>query len=108
MMAGEMLVTRLNLADPAQRDAADGFVMAHPQGTPFHRPAWLTGVERGTGNRAHMLAAVAPSGEIAGLLPLHHVRSALFGDRKSVVSGKSGSVRVDLGGCRVIKKKKKK
>ncbi|BAI96341.1 peptidoglycan bridge formation protein FemAB [Sphingobium sp. TA15] len=79
MMAGEMLVTRLNLADPAQRDAADGFVMAHPQGTPFHRPAWLTGVERGTGNRAHMLAAVAPSGEIAGLLPLHHVRSALFG-----------------------------
>ncbi|NYI21160.1 FemAB-related protein (PEP-CTERM system-associated) [Sphingobium francense] len=74
-----MLVTRLNLADPAQRDAADGFVMAHPQGTPFHRPAWLTGVERGTGNRAHMLAAVAPSGEIAGLLPLHHVRSALFG-----------------------------
>src|SRR3546814_18790805 len=54
MMAGEMLVTRLNLADPAQRDAAAGFVMAHPQGTHFHRPAWLTGVERGTGNRAPM------------------------------------------------------
>src|SRR3546814_20034820 len=29
------------------------------------------------------------------------------GDRKSVVSGKSGSVRVDLGGRRIIKKKKK-
>src|SRR3546814_19387339 len=28
------------------------------------------------------------------------------GDRKSVVSGKSGSVRVDRGGGRVIKKKK--
>src|SRR3546814_21005135 len=27
-------------------------------------------------------------------------------DRKSVVSGKSGSVRVDLGGGRIIKKKK--
>src|SRR3546814_17845677 len=27
-------------------------------------------------------------------------------DRKSVVSGKSVSVRVDLGGCRIIKKKK--
>lgn len=26
-----------------------------------------------------MLAAVAPSGEMAGLLPLHHVKSALFG-----------------------------
>src|SRR3546814_13192846 len=30
------------------------------------------------------------------------------GDRKSVVSGKSGSVRVDLGGRRIRKKKKKK
>src|SRR3546814_20161648 len=29
-------------------------------------------------------------------------------DRKSVVSGKSVSVRVDLGGRRIIKKKKKK
>src|SRR3546814_13691595 len=28
-------------------------------------------------------------------------------DRKSVVEGKSGSVRVDPGGCRYIKKKKK-
>src|SRR3546814_14323184 len=28
-------------------------------------------------------------------------------DRKSVVKGKSGSVRVDLGGRRIIKKKKK-
>src|SRR3546814_13008033 len=27
------------------------------------------------------------------------------GDRKSVVSGKSVSVRVDLGGCRILKKK---
>src|SRR3546814_13235569 len=30
-----------------------------------------------------------------------------FEDRKSVVSGKSVSVRVKLGGCRSIKKKKK-
>src|SRR3546814_16044863 len=36
-----------------------------------------------------------------------HVRllSAGLADRKSVVSGKSGSVRVDLGGRRIIKKK---
>src|SRR3546814_10977649 len=32
---------------------------------------------------------------------------AIWTDRKSVVSGKSGSVRVDLGGRRIIKKKKK-
>src|SRR3546814_20174339 len=33
-------------------------------------------------------------------------RREIFGDRKSVVSGKSVSVRVDLGGRRFIKKKK--
>src|SRR3546814_18901718 len=31
-----------------------------------------------------------------------------IGDRKSVVSGKSVSVRLDLGGCRNFKQKKKK
>src|SRR3546814_15411804 len=31
-----------------------------------------------------------------------------FGDRKSVVSGKSVSVRVELGGRRILKKKKNK
>src|SRR3546814_19590119 len=37
---------------------------------------------------------------------LHHVRgSPWIPDRKSVVSGKSVSVRVDLGGRRIIKKK---
>src|SRR3546814_20203131 len=35
-------------------------------------------------------------------------RSPEIADRKSVVSGKSVSVRVDLGGRRIIKKKKKK
>jgi len=79
MKTGDVLVTALDLADPVQREAADAFVMAHPEGTPFHRPAWLQGVERGTGNRAHMLSAVAPSGQIVGLLPLHHVKSVLFG-----------------------------
>src|SRR3546814_20740418 len=41
-------------------------------------------------------------------IPLLHVDTGWkFGeiDRKSVVSGKSGSVRVDLGGRRIIKKK---
>ncbi|WP_375197630.1 FemAB family XrtA/PEP-CTERM system-associated protein [Sphingobium sp.] len=80
MRTGEIFVTALDLADPAQRAAADAFVMAHPEGTPFHRPAWLQGVARGTGHRAHMLSAVAHSGQIVGLLPLHHVKSALFGD----------------------------
>src|SRR3546814_18883327 len=35
-------------------------------------------------------------------------RSQSWQDRKSVVQGKSVTVRVDLGGSRIIKKKKKK
>jgi FemAB-related protein (PEP-CTERM system-associated) len=82
MMMGnqiDMMVTTLDLNDPALAAAADAFVLAQEGSTPFHRPAWMTAVARATANPAHMLAAVAPSGKIIGLLPLHHVRSRLFG-----------------------------
>src|SRR3546814_12878959 len=35
----------------------------------------------------------------------HVALNVVLADRKSVVAGKSVSVRVDLGGCRIIKKK---
>ncbi|MDX3899778.1 MAG: FemAB family PEP-CTERM system-associated protein [Sphingobium sp.] len=82
MMTGsraDMAVTTLDLDDPTMAAAADAFVAAQPGGTPFHRPAWMRAVARATSNKAHMLAAVAPSGQIVGLLPLHHIRSRLFG-----------------------------
>src|SRR3546814_12100093 len=42
-----------------------------------------------------------------GLSPIRNAaRGRSSGDRKSVVKGKSVSVRVDRGGCRMIKKKK--
>src|SRR3546814_11539103 len=54
-----------------------------------------------------------PSGEAVGVEQVEVVELLAGGgegdglDRKSVVSGKSVSVRVDLGGRRIIKKKKK-
>lgn len=75
----DLAVITMDLHDPAQAAAIDAFVLAHRAGTPFHRPAWMLGVESGTGHRARMIAAVGPSGRIRGLLPLHHVRSLLFG-----------------------------
>src|SRR3546814_5950755 len=42
------------------------------------------------------------------LQPLGQQRGVVVADRKSVVEGKRVSVRVDLGGRRIIKKKKKK
>lgn len=82
MIAGNQAnpaITTLDLADPALFRAADAYVLAHPAGTPFHRPAWMTAVDRATANRGLMFAAVSPSGQICGLLPLQHVRSRLFG-----------------------------
>lgn len=79
IVGNDIGVVEIDLNDAAQVGAAETFVMGMADGTAFHRPAWLKAIERGTGNRAHMLAAVAPSGRIAGLLPLTHMRSWLFG-----------------------------
>ena len=64
------------LADAA---AWDGFVAAHADATPFHSRAWCEAVSRATGHACHPLAARDASGAVIGLLPLHHVRSPLFG-----------------------------
>lgn len=60
----------------------DDFVRSHEGGTPFHTTAWGRCVEAGLGHRALWLWA-GDGAEIAGVLPLHHVRSALFGSRLS-------------------------
>lgn len=77
--AADLAVTMLDVDDLSQAQAADAFVAGHADSTPFHRTAWLRAVEQATGHRALLLAAVAPSGDIRGLLPLHHVKSRLFG-----------------------------
>lgn len=61
-----------------ERIRIERFVAAHPQATPFHRPAWLEAVAAGTGNRA--LALVGERhGEIESYLPLSEVHSPVFG-----------------------------
>ncbi len=68
----------LDLADTAQALRLEHFVDAHPLGTPFHRPAWLEAVARGTGNPA--LALVAETGDmIEAFLPLNEIHSPIFG-----------------------------
>lgn len=82
MIAGNaagLSVTQVDLDDAPMARALDAYVLGHADGTPFHRPAWADAIAAATGNRAIMLAAVGPSGRIAGLLPLHHMRSLFFG-----------------------------
>lgn len=73
-----------DLHDPGEFARVEGFV-AEIGGTPFHRPAWLRAVERGTSQRATGLVA-EKAGRITGWLPLTQVHSPFFG-RALVSSG---------------------
>ncbi len=73
-----------NLDDDAQAGRIAAFVEAH-NGSPFHLPAWLIAIERGTGQRACGILAER-AGQITGWLPLSLVHSPLFG-RALVSSG---------------------
>lgn len=63
----------------ADRDTWDALLAAAPNATPFHSRAWCEAVSAATGHRLHLLLERAADGSPAGILPLHHVRSPLFG-----------------------------
>jgi FemAB-related protein (PEP-CTERM system-associated) len=67
-----------DLAHPGERERIEAFVASHPDATPFHRPAWLEAVARGTGNAAVLLVQEGREG-ICGYLPLSEVHSPVFG-----------------------------
>ncbi len=62
-------------------DAAawDAYVAAHPLATPFHSRAWCEAITRATGHQCHLVTARGADGRLTGILPLHHIRSPLFG-----------------------------
>lgn len=72
-------VRLIDLSDPGEIMRLENFVANHPDGSPFHRPAWFLPVAQATGNRA--LALVQERrGEIVGYLPLNVIRSPIFGN----------------------------
>ena len=77
----------ISIADLGDDDVAQAITaFVHVQGgSPFHLPAWLIAVERGTGQRARGIVATR-DGKIVGWLPLTLVHSPLFG-RALVSSG---------------------
>ncbi|MCT2558749.1 FemAB family PEP-CTERM system-associated protein [Tsuneonella sp. YG55] len=77
-------VALADLGDPGEVSRIERFVR-EMGGTPFHRPAWLHAVERGTGQRAMGLIAL-DNGVPTGWLPLTEVHSPLF-PRALVSSG---------------------
>ena len=81
----ETRVETVETPSAALRAEIDGFVRDHPDGTPFHRPAWMEAISAACGHATCYLIARERAG-IAGLLPLHRVHSPLFG-RALVSSG---------------------
>lgn len=65
--------------DQTSASAWDAFVMAHPNGTFFHRSDWAQVVETAFGHRTHYFYA-EQDGAIVGILPLARIRTMLFGD----------------------------
>ena len=57
----------------------DAYAAAHAQATPFHSRAWCEAITRATGHQCHLVTARDANGALTGILPLHHVRSPLFG-----------------------------
>lgn len=67
-----------DLGDPDMARSIEAFVAAHSDATPFHRPAWLKAVARGTGNDALALV-LTRCGVVEAYLPLTQVHSPIFG-----------------------------
>lgn len=68
------------VTDELDQAAWDAFVEASPEATPYHSYLWKSVIEQSFRHRTHYLAAVDGSGAVAGVLPLVHMKSALFGN----------------------------
>lgn len=78
-------VREVDLDDQDECARLERFVADHSAGTPFHRPAWIKAVARGTGNQALALI-LEQADEITAYLPLNLAHSPIFG-RALVSSG---------------------
>ncbi|BDV43048.1 hypothetical protein GURASL_19710 [Geotalea uraniireducens] len=57
----------------------DDFVASRPEATNYHRYGWRTVIERAFGHRTYYLMATDERDQVCGVLPLTHMKSALFG-----------------------------
>nr|WP_231862730.1 FemAB family XrtA/PEP-CTERM system-associated protein [Sphingorhabdus sp. M41] len=83
---GSLSVRVLEHPDTEELARIEAFVAASPEGTAFHRPAWLLSVSKACGHEWRYLLAEDGDGLLHGILPLNLIHSALFG-RALVSSG---------------------
>ena len=68
----------ISVLESGEEQAWDSFVRRHAEGTFFHLAGWRRVIEKAFGHRTFYLLAKKDN-EVAGLLPLTHVKSMLFG-----------------------------
>ncbi|HEX3653498.1 MAG TPA: FemAB family XrtA/PEP-CTERM system-associated protein [Rhizomicrobium sp.] len=68
----------VSLLESGEETAWDEYVLENPSGTFFHLSGWKPVIEKAFGHRTYYLVA-RERGAIQGVLPLTHVKSALFG-----------------------------
>jgi FemAB-related protein (PEP-CTERM system-associated) len=55
------------------------WIAGRAEATAFHTPAWMAAISDATGHAAYHLVVRDAASLICGYLPLHHIKSALFG-----------------------------
>ncbi len=66
--------------DCRDRAAWDAYVRTNSVSVNYHRYAWRDVIEKSFGHPCHYLAAKDSAGAVVGILPLTHMKSALFGN----------------------------
>lgn len=70
----------LNVAPICDAAEWDFYVAGHADATPFHCRLWCEAITRATGHQGRVLGVRDGEGRLVGVLPLHHIRSRLFGN----------------------------
>lgn len=76
---------QISLETDTQSKDWDDFVLAHPEGSFFHRYGWQGILQRALKHKTYYFAA-RRDGQITGLLPLVHIHSRLFGNNLSSIA----------------------
>ncbi|MEO9600726.1 FemAB family XrtA/PEP-CTERM system-associated protein [Parasphingorhabdus sp.] len=86
LKASGLSVRVLARAEADELARIEAFIAESPEGTAFHRPAWVLSVSKACGHEWRYLLAEDADGALQGILPLNLLHSALFG-RALVSSG---------------------
>ncbi len=71
---------KIKLLNRGEEKVWDTYVHKHPRATLCHLSGWRNVVEDTYGHRTHYLLAESIGSDIAGILPMVHIRSVFFGN----------------------------